>query len=323
LTVQRVRDIIKDMRHSASHPTHGVRCRGESESPDAETMLHWPGEMGTPHPSTFNLQTMNTEIQTAIENLKKAMAATDANLTKMKAQVSKVATPERVAATLQATRTTVKVGAIVTTLGFLLTVYAIIQAVRIISNIVRMGYAAYQAIRADYRATDPMEPPFSELRDLALNEVIGEIKETAPAVFQTIAGGLGGLSQDVGNLTDRAIKALVQKMDEEAPFEPAANPTVEDLEEFWAGDYVEAPENIPLHGFNCQGRIIPTGTMSAKAEQPESPFKWMVAGLPTTSENPEISLSETSEETQLTGLEIERAIYDGDRSTEQTGRGRK
>ena len=219
----------------------------------------------------MNNQPEMNEIQSAIENLKKAMAATDAQLSKMRARAAKIATPERVAATIQATRTTVKVGAIVTTLGFLLTVYATVQAALIISNIVRMSYGAYMAIKIDYRASHPQEPPFSELRGLALDEVTAELVEITPALLGGLTRGLGGLSQDIGNLTDQAIQAVLAKMDEEAPFEPQenpegqhsvidyetvqfsygpspANPTTEDLDDLWDGDYVEAAEDPENQG---------------------------------------------------------------------------
>ena len=162
---------------------------------------------------------MNTEIQTAIDNLKKAMGATDAHVAKMKDRAAKQITPERVAAVIKATRTTVKVGAITLTLGFLLTVYALIMAALTLSNIIKMARGAYERVEEYYQVVGDHEPPFSELRDLALEAVVDELAEVAPAVLGTVTKALGSVSAYLGDLTNNALMALALKLDEEAPFD--------------------------------------------------------------------------------------------------------
>jgi hypothetical protein len=162
---------------------------------------------------------MNTEIQTAIDNLKKAMGATDAHVAKMKDRAAKHITPERVAAVIKATRTTVKVGAITLTLGFLLTVYALIMAALTLSNIIKMARGAYEQVKEYYQVVGDQEPLFSELRDIALDAVVDELAEVAPAVLGTVTKSLGSVSAYLGDLTNNALMSLALKLDEEAPFD--------------------------------------------------------------------------------------------------------
>jgi hypothetical protein len=160
---------------------------------------------------------MNTEIQTAIDNLKKAMGATDAHVAKMKDRVAKHITPERVAAAIKVTRTTVKVGAITLTLGLLLTVYALIMAALTLANIIKMARGAYELVKEDYQAMEGEEPSFSDLRDIALEAVVDELAEVAPAVLGTVTEAL--VSAYLGELTNNALMSLALKLDEEAPFD--------------------------------------------------------------------------------------------------------
>jgi hypothetical protein len=162
---------------------------------------------------------MNTEIQTAIDNLKKAMGATDAHVAKMKDRVAKHITPERVAAAIKVTRTTVKVGAITLTLGFLLTVYALIMAALTLANIIKMGRGAYELVKEYYLVVGDQEPSFSDLRDIALEAVVDELAEVAPVVLGTVTKALGNVSAYLGDLTSNALMALALKLDEEAPFD--------------------------------------------------------------------------------------------------------
>ena len=184
---------------------------------------------------------MNTEIQTVIDNLKKAMGATDAHVAKMKERAAKHITPERVAAVIKATRTTVKVGAITLTLGFLLTVYALIMAALTLANIIKMARGAYEQVKEDYQAIEGEEPSFSQLRDIALEAVVDELAEVAPAVLGTVTEALGNVSAYLGDLTNNALMALALKLNEEAPFD-GSGIQWDTPEEGYPEGYVDADE---------------------------------------------------------------------------------
>ena len=184
---------------------------------------------------------MNTEIQTAIDNLKKAMGATDAHVAKMKDRVAKHITPERVAVAIKVTRTTVKVGAITLTLGFLLTVYALVMAALTLANVIRMARGAYELVKEDYQAIEGEEPSFSQLRDIALEAVVDELAEVAPAVLGTVTEALGNVSAYLGDLTNNALMSLALKLDEEAPFD-GSGIEWDISEEDYPEGYVDADE---------------------------------------------------------------------------------
>jgi hypothetical protein len=184
---------------------------------------------------------MNTEIQTAIDNLKKAMGATDAHVAKMKDRAAKHITPERVAAVIKAARTTIKVGAITLTLGFLLTTYALIMAALTLSNIIRMARGAYELVKEDYQAIEGEGSSFPELRDIALEAVVDELAEVAPAVLGTVTEALGNVSAYLGDLTNNALMSLALKLDEEAPFD-GSGIEWDTTEDDYPEGYVDADE---------------------------------------------------------------------------------
>jgi hypothetical protein len=171
----------------------------------------------------------------------------------MKARAAKHLTPERVEKAIKATRMTLKIGAIVTTLGFLLTLYAVVMAVLTLSNIVQMVKEAYDLVKGNCDSLDSSEPTFTDLRDVALDSVVSELVKISPAALSTFTDGLHGLSDRLGGLSKSALLSVVTKLNEEAPY--AGEEALE-----------QSDEPVTLYGFNCKGEVRPTVTMSAKAQ---------------------------------------------------------